>query len=358
MAASEAKPALEGVDLIKHYPASGGGRRRGRVVHAVDGVSVALWPGRTLGVVGESGSGKSTVAKLLSLLVTPTSGTIRLDGEAVDPRRAEAVRAYHGEVQMVFQDPFASLNPAKSIEYILSRPLYVHGRARTSRQAYEILTELLTSVGLTPPDDFLAKYPHELSGGQRQRVGFARALASGGRVLLADEPVSMLDVSIRAEVLNLMARLRDQKGLALMYITHDLASARYLSDDIMVMYAGEVVEFGPADEVVSEALHPYTQLLLASVPDPEAGLREDSRADVAALGEAPNMAAPPAGCRFHPRCPYATDICRSEAPSTGRKGTHWVRCHLYDQNARLRAPLPMAPGRTLPTTPQSPTPQA
>ncbi len=337
MAASEATPVLAGENLVKHYPASG--RGRGRVVHALDGVSVALWPGRTLGVVGESGSGKSTVAKLLSLLVRPTAGTIRLGGKVVDPSRARGVRAYHGEVQMVFQDPFSSLNPAKSIEYILSRPLYVHGRAKTGRQAYELLKDLLTSVGLTPPDDFLAKYPHELSGGQRQRVGFARALASGSRVLLADEPVSMLDVSIRAGLLNLMARLRDENGLALMYITHDLASARYLSDEVMVMYAGQVVEFAPADELVSNALHPYTQLLLASVPDPEAGLREDSAADVAALGEAPDMSAPPSGCRFHPRCPYATQVCREEEPPVSQSGAHWVRCHLYDAQARLREPL-------------------
>ncbi len=352
MPAQGAQPALEGVDLVKHYPAPGAGR--GRVVHALDGVSIALWPGRTLGVVGESGSGKSTVAKVLSLLVKPTSGTIRLAGKSVDIGRAQTVRDYHGEVQMVFQDPFSSLNPAKSIEYTLSRPLYVHGRARTGRQAYEILRDLLTSVGLTPPDDYLAKYPHELSGGQRQRVGFARALASGGRVLLADEPVSMLDVSIRAGILNLMARLRDENALALLYITHDLASARYLSDDIMVMYAGEVVEFGPADEVVGDALHPYTRLLLASVPDPEAGLREDSATTVAALGEAPNMASPPAGCRFHPRCPYATDICRSEPPPTGQRGAHWVRCHLYDRAALLREPLPMAASLAQPATTATP----
>ena len=332
-----ATPALEGENLVKHYPTRRGGRRR--VVHALDGVDVALFAGRTLGVVGESGSGKSTVARLLSLLVPPTLGTIRLGGKLIDRRRADVQREYHGQVQMVFQDPFSSLNPAKSVEYILSRPLYVHGRARTGRQAYELLTQLLTDVGLTPPNDFLAKYPHELSGGQRQRVGFARALASGSRVLLADEPVSMLDVSIRAGLLNLMARLRDENGLALMYITHDLASARYLSDEIMVMYAGEVVEFAPAEELVENALHPYTRLLLASVPDPDAGLREDSAATVAALGEAPNMAAPPSGCRFHPRCPYATEICRVEAPPVSRVGTHWLRCHLYDENARPHAPL-------------------
>jgi peptide/nickel transport system ATP-binding protein len=353
MAASEAKPALEGVDLIKHYPASGGGRRRGRVVHAVDGVSVALWPGRTLGVVGESGSGKSTVAKLLSLLVTPTSGTIRLDGEAVDPRRAEAVRAYHGEVQMVFQDPFASLNPAKSIEYILSRPLYVHGRARTSRQAYEILTELLTSVGLTPPDDFLAKYPHELSGGQRQRVSFARALAARPSVLLADEPVSMLDVSIRLEMLNLLNDLRQRFSLAMLYITHDIASARYFADEILVMYAGEIVERGPAEEVTQFPAHPYTQLLVASAPDPD-NLGSTLRGRVrrrgpSASGRPQNLEGAAAeGCPFNLRCPFADDQCRREDPAlTQISDTRGAACWHLD----LAAPdLVSGPGGGAETT--------
>jgi len=327
---AETAAILRADNLVKHYPAT---RGRGRVVHALDGVSVALYPGRTLGIVGESGSGKSTLAKLLSLLVPATSGTIYLEGQVVRPNHAETVRHYRSIVQMVFQDPFSSLNPAKSIEQILERPLYVHGRAHSAREALAHLRDILTLVGLTPPDDFLIKYPHELSGGQRQRVGIARALATGSRVLLADEPVSMLDVSIRAGILNLLGRLRDEEHLALMYITHDLASARYLSDEVLVMYAAEGVEFASSDELVASPLHPYTQLLLSSVPDPDAALGEDVL-PAAARSDPPNMAAPPPGCRFHPRCPYAMPICAEEAPKMETTATgHWVRCHLYGPGA-------------------------
>lgn len=330
-------PILSAEGLVKHYAAS---RGKGRVVHALDGVSVDLYPGRTLGVVGESGSGKSTTAKLLSLLVKPTAGTIRLNGQVVDPRRADQVQRYRSMVQMVFQDPFSSLNPAKSIEQTLERPLYVHGRAHHAREAYEQLREILELVGLTPPDDFLMKYPHELSGGQRQRVGIARALATGSKVLLADEPVSMLDVSIRAGVLNLLARLRDEEGLALLYITHDLASARYLSDEILVMYAAEGIEFATSDELVRQPLHPYTQLLLSSVPDPEGTGEVDL--PLAARSDPPNMVSPPPGCRFHPRCPFAMPICSEEEPHLERaENGHWVRCHLYGSGLRPKAGSPV-----------------
>lgn len=320
---------LEGVRLVKHYPPVRA-RGKGKVVHALDGVNIALRQGRCLGVVGESGSGKSTIARVLSLLVEPTSGEIRLDGRRVKPRSASELARYRSQVQMVFQDPFSSLNPAKSIEYILSRPLIVRGRAHGRAEVRRQLNELLETVGLTPPDEFLVKYPHELSGGQRQRVGFARALAVGARVLLADEPVSMLDVSIRAGILNLMARLRDESGLAIMYITHDLASARYLSDDIMVMYAGEAVEFGPADLVCRQSLHPYTQLLLSSVPDADAP--GGGPLPPGAQSEPPNTVDPPTGCRFHPRCPYAMPICSEVSPEPvyGPDG-RWVRCHLYTE---------------------------
>ena len=310
--------------LTKHYPAVG----RVGTVHALDDLAIELRAGRVLGMVGESGSGKSTAARVLSLLVMPTKGTIELDGEPVDIRRRGAVRKYRSTVQMVFQDPFSSLNPARRVDQILDRPLLLHHHA-TRRDVTDRLRDLLTQVGLTPPDEFLEKYPHELSGGQRQRVGIARALATGSRVLLADEPVSMLDVSIRAGILNLLAGLRDSRGLALLYITHDLASAHYLSDDIMVMYAGEAIEYGPSDVIVEDAKHPYTKLLLASVPEPGTP-RPLDRARSAA-GDLPDMSRPPAGCRFHPRCPYTMDICRTEAPVvTPLDEGHWVRCHLVD----------------------------
>jgi peptide/nickel transport system ATP-binding protein len=326
--------SLTGEGLVKHYPAF---RGRGQVVHALDGVTVHLASGKTLGVVGESGSGKSTIARVLCLLTPPTAGVIRLDGRAVDLRNRQEVRRYRRHVQMVFQDPFSSINPANPIEYTLARPLVLHGRAHGRRELEERLEHLLEMVGLTPPDEFLAKYPHELSGGQRQRVGFARALATGSRVLLADEPVSMLDVSIRAGILNLMAGLRDREGLSLMYITHDLASARYLSDEILVMYAGEAVEFAPAEALVAEPLHPYAQLLLSSVPDPDAVAEETP--PVGVTSEPPNMVSPPSGCRFHPRCPYVMDRCRTESPApTEGEGGRWVRCHLYGPGAVRTAP--------------------
>lgn len=308
--------------LAKHYPRVG----KSGVVHALDDLSVELRAGRTLGMVGESGSGKSTAARVLSLLVMPTTGTIDLDGEPVDPRRGGSVRKYRSAVQMVFQDPFSSLNPAKRIDQILERPLLLHHHA-TRRDVSDRLVELLHQVGLTPAHEFLEKYPHELSGGQRQRVGIARALATGSRVLLADEPVSMLDVSIRAGILNLLAGLRDTKGLALLYITHDLASAHYLSDEIVVMYAGEAVEAGPSDGIVEEPRHPYTRLLLSSVPEPG---KSRTEAPTSPGADMPDMSAPPTGCRFHPRCPHAMDICSVESPTVTRMGTDtWVRCHLF-----------------------------
>lgn len=329
-AAADELPIVEGLNLVKHYPPTRS-RGKGQVVHALDGVTVSLRRGHTLGVVGESGSGKSTIAKLLALLVEPTSGDIRLDGRSVNLHSSAEVARYRSKVQMVFQDPFSSLNPARSIDYTLSRPLLVHGQVHGRRELNQRLDELLETVGLTPPDEYLAKYPHELSGGQRQRVGFARAIAAGARVLLADEPVSMLDVSIRAGILNLMAKLRDESGLAIMYITHDLSSARYLSDDILVMYAGEAVEYGPADAVCRQPLHPYTQLLISSVPDPDAGGKAGPLPP-GAESEPPDTIDPPTGCRFHPRCPFAMPICREISPSPvyGPDG-RWVRCHLYTE---------------------------
>ena len=233
---------------------------------AVDRVSFDLIPGRTVALVGESGSGKSTIARMLARLERPTAGTItvtRGDGSAVPNS------AYRRHVQMVFQDPFASLNPFHSIEHHIARPLRLHRRTRGGQQTHERVLQMLERVNLTPAADIAARRPHELSGGQRQRVAIARALAPGADVVIADEPVSMLDVSIRLEVLNLMARLQREDDLAVLYITHDLATARHFSDEILVMYRGRVVERGPADEVILNPQHPYTQLLALAAPDPE-----------------------------------------------------------------------------------------
>jgi peptide/nickel transport system ATP-binding protein len=325
---------LEAVGLTKHFPVRRRARdllsRRRRAVRAVDEVSLVLRRGRVTAMVGESGSGKSTVARLLAQLVHQTSGEIRLHGAVVRAHSGRGFRAHCRRVQLVFQDPFASLNPVHTVRYHLTRALRIH---RGGENLTEGLHDLLTRVSLTPPEQFLAKYPYELSGGQRQRVAIARALAAGPDVLLADEPVSMLDVSIRLGVLNLLRELRDRLHLAILYITHDIASARYFADDVLVMYAGQVVEGGDGEAVTQQAAHPYTRLLIASAPDPDRIAGEATEHAAEAGGEPPSLIDPPSGCRFHPRCPHAMARCSATAPprlSVGHNGSgHWAACWLY-----------------------------
>jgi peptide/nickel transport system ATP-binding protein len=281
--------------------------RGGAVVHAVEDVSIALPEGGITAIVGESGSGKSTLARLLARLIKPTSGQLLVDGRPVAGR---AGRGFTRQVQLVLQDPFSSLNPVHDVRYHLARPLQVHGLVPAGVSLDDAITSLLERVALTPADQFIRKYPHELSGGQRQRVAVARALAVQPRVLLADEPVSMLDVSIRLGLLNLLGGLRDSEGLTILYITHDIASARYLADVIAVMYAGQLVESGPAGTVTDNPTHPYTQLLVSAAPDPGRAGRPDLRGS----GSVPSLLAPPSGCRFHPRCPHAMKVCAESAP--------------------------------------------
>jgi peptide/nickel transport system ATP-binding protein len=295
---------LEARDLTKHYKVRTKQFGRAKIVHAAEGISLGLHAGRVTAVVGESGSGKSTVSRLLARTTTPTGGELLLDGE---PVTGKVSRAYRSRVQLVLQDPFASLNPVHDVRYILGRPLKIHGYAGDDID--ESIKDLLRRVALEPAEQFIDKYPHELSGGQRQRVAIARALAVRPDVLLADEPVSMLDVSIRLGVLNLLADLRDRDGLAILYVTHDIASARYLAEEIVVMYAGEIVEAGPAVEVTDAPTHPYTQLLLSAAPDPD-GLPER----LGQRGAPPSLVEPPTGCRFHPRCPFAMPVCSVSAP--------------------------------------------
>jgi peptide/nickel transport system ATP-binding protein len=256
---------LEARDLVKDFTVRSGLRRT--KLRAVDRVSFTLEPGRTVALVGESGSGKSTIARMIARLEKPSAGLItvtRPDGEQVSDRD------YRHRVQMVFQDPFASLNPFHTVEHHLARPLLLHGRAKGRAETSRLVAELLERVSLFPAQDFAPRRPHELSGGQRQRVAIARALAPGAEVVVADEPVSMLDVSIRLGVLKLLARLQREENLAVLYITHDLATARHFSDEILVLYRGRVVERGPADEVILNPRHPYTKLLAAASPDPDA----------------------------------------------------------------------------------------
>ncbi len=336
---------LEAVGLTKHFPV----RKRLRdlfaktppIVHAVDDVSFALRRGRVTALVGESGSGKSTVARLLAQLYPRTAGKLLLHGAPTRVRGGRAFRSYVRRVQLILQDPFASLNPVHTVRYHLTRSLRIHGNAgRTSEDLEKALADLLTRVKLTPPQRFLDVFPHELSGGQRQRVAIARALGANPEALLADEPVSMLDVSIRLGVLNLLRDLKERLNLAILYITHDIASARYFADETIVMYAGRMVEGGDSETVTQNPAHPYTQLLIVSAPDPDritgeggsAGFGEAAQSD-RGRGEPPSLISPPAGCRFHPRCPHAMPRCTVDLPprlAIADRPGHWAACWLYD----------------------------
>ena len=324
-------PVLEGRDLTKYFRVKRGrGMLARRVpINAVDRVSVRLDAGKVTALVGESGAGKTTVGRLLTQIIKPDAGQVLLNGK---PAPAGRPRSYAAQVQMVFQDPFASLNPVHRVRHHLVRPLQIHHTADGSVD--EAVAELLRRVALKPPENFTRKFPYELSGGQRQRVAIARALAVRPRVLIADEPVSMLDVSIRLGVLNLLADLRDKEHLAILYVTHDIASARYLADTIVVMYAGQVVESAPSVSLTDNPAHPYTQLLLSAAPDPD-------RAEPPHLegrGAPPSLSAPPSGCRFHPRCPFAMEVCKRQAPpSITVSANHTAACWLHVDPAQRQA---------------------
>src|SRR5438105_7998993 len=328
------EPVLEAVHLRKEFPLHSlklfG---PSQAVHAVEDASLALRPGRATALVGESGSGKTTVARLLARLYTPTAGTIRYGQEMVKARGEVTLRAYRRHVQIVFQDPFSSLNSVHTVRYHLSRPLRIHGYAHNTAEETQLIMSLLERVNLTPAEQLTQKFPHQLSGGQRQRAALARALAAKPSVLLADEPVSMLDVSIRLDMLNLLLRLKEEEHLALLFITHDLASARYFAEETLVMYAGQMVEGGPSEEVIQRPKHPYTQLLISAAPDPaHLGPDGKSKAKLPARGEIPSLIHPPGGCRFHPRCPHAMPVCSQRfPPRTELGGGHWTHCFLYEE---------------------------
>ena len=300
-------------------------------VQAVEDASLTLYPGRATALVGESGSGKTTVARILAGLYEPSAGIIRFRGEPIKLTGSHVLRRYRRHVQLIFQDPFSSLNPVHTVRYHLARPLHIHGHAHNAAQETQQGLALLNRVSLSPAEQFIQKYPHQLSGGQRQRVAIARALAAQPEVLLADEPVSMLDVSIRLDILNLLLRLKDEEQLALLFITHDIASARYFAEDTQVMYAGQMVEGGPSEEIIQRPKHPYTQLLLSAAPDPDR-LSPDGKSTTTppARGEIPSLIHPPTGCRFHPRCPHAMPVCRERFPKrTDLGGGHWTHCFLH-----------------------------
>jgi peptide/nickel transport system ATP-binding protein len=316
---------LETRGLSKHFPI--GGLFSRRRLHAVDDVDLTIEQRQIVALVGESGSGKSTVARLLAALYPPTSGEILFEGRPLSTIRGRReMLAYRSDVPMVFQDPFSSLNPTFRVSHGIMRGLTLHRRDLRASERTAEAERVLEAVGLSPAAEVLQRYPYELSGGQRQRIGFAQALAYRPKLILADEPVSMLDVSIRIGLLNLMARLRDAEGVSILYITHDIASARYVADRVVVMYAGQVAEAGPTEQVLAAPQHPYTRLLLSAVPDPKAPPRVTADTD---RGEPPRVVDPTPGCRFRFRCPLVVDTCHHVTPVPNPVGPdHVAACHV------------------------------
>ena len=309
--------------VVKHFPVKG----TGRTIHAVNGVSLEIAPGETLGIVGESGCGKSTLGRLVLRLIEADSGEIRFEGEDLRRLSPAALRAVRRKMQIVFQDPYASLDPRQSVGDILAEPLVIHGIGnRKSRRAR--VEELLRLVGL--PDDAAGRYPHEFSGGQRQRIGIARAIALEPKLIVADEPVSALDVSIQSQILNLLVDLKRALGLSYLFISHDLSVIEHVSDRVAVMYLGRIVETGRADDLYANPAHPYTQALISAIPEPDP---DRPRQRIVLAGDVPNPESLPPGCPFHPRCPKAMSQCAQVPPASrdiGRDGvSHLVSCHLY-----------------------------
>ncbi len=319
-------PLLQTEDLVKHYPVRGGLlSKRSGAVRAVDGVSFEVARGETLGLVGESGCGKTTVARLVLRLEAPTAGRVSFDGEDLLALSSKALRVKRRELQIVFQDPMSSLNPRMTVREILAEPLSVH-RVATGAALEARVDALLEQVGL--PASWRQRYPHEFSGGQRQRIGVARAIALGPKLVVCDEAVSALDVSVQAQVLNLLLELRERLGLAYLFISHDLSVVRHVSHRVAVMYLGQIVEQAPTARLFGAPAHPYTKALLSAIPVPDPRRRRER---IVLAGDVPSPANPPAGCRFHTRCPFVMPRCKQEEPPAYRVGEgHEVRCFLAD----------------------------
>ncbi len=318
---------LEVKNLVKYFPVRGGVFSRVRnYVKAVDGISFAVKPGETLGLVGESGCGKSTAGRSILRLIEPTSGEINFEGENICELSNEELRKRRRQMQIIFQDPYASLNPRMTIGSIVGEPLTIHKVAK-GQERKDRVEQLLHRVGLRP--EHIRRYPHEFSGGQRQRIGLARALALNPKLIIGDEPVSALDVSIQAQVINLLEDLQKDLGIAYVMIAHDLAVVQHVSDRIAVMYLGKIVELAEADELVSSPKHPYTEALLSAVPVPDPTVKTER---ILLKGDVPSPVNPPSGCRFHTRCPYKEDICEQEDPPILEMSpAHTVACHLSEK---------------------------
>ena len=320
------EPLLRVSHLVKNFPARGtllGGG--GEQVHAVDDVSFEIGAGETLGLVGESGCGKSTTGRCVLRLIEPSSGEVWLEGKSVQELDGKALGALRRDMQIIFQDPYASLNPRMTIGAIIGEALTIHKLAATRAEYEDRIVELLRHVGLNP--DHMRRYPHEFSGGQRQRVGIARALAVSPKLIVCDEPVSALDVSVQAQVINLLADLQDEFRLSYLFIAHDLAVVQHISTRVAVMYLGRIVELAPAEELYENPLHPYTEALLSAVPTPDPTVRKQR---VRLEGDIPNPIHPPSGCHFHTRCPIRElPLCSTEKPELKQTAAgHWVACHL------------------------------
>ena len=307
-------------NLTKHFPVSGG-----KVVHAVDDVSFTITKGKTLGLVGESGCGKSSCARTVIRIYEPTSGKIFLDGADISNLTQKELLPHRRKMQMIFQDPYASLNARMTVQDIIAEPLRAHHICKNKAEEREMVAEMLHQVGLN--QEHANRYAHEFSGGQRQRVGIARALILQPQLVICDEPISALDVSIQAQVVNMLRAFQEQQGLTYLFIAHDLSMVRYVSDDVGVMYLGQLVEKCETDEIYAHPLHPYTQGLLSSVPIPDPVLaRKKESAGI--MGDIPSPIAPPSGCRFHTRCPYAEERCKTEVPVFAEAAPgHFVACH-------------------------------
>jgi oligopeptide transport system ATP-binding protein len=328
---------LQVSDLKMHFPITKGivFQKQVGAIKAVDGINFSLYRGETLGLVGESGCGKSTTGRAILQLYRPTGGEVIFEGKDLTKVKGEDLRKMRRRMQMIFQDPYASLNPRMTVGSIIGEPLEVHNIGANKKERQERVQELLKIVNLNPY--FINRYPHEFSGGQRQRIGIARALAVNPSFIVCDEPISALDVSIQAQIINLLEDLQDEFGLTYLFIAHDLSVVRHISDRIAVMYLGKIVELAQRDELYEKPMHPYTQALLSAVPIPDPSI-ENQRQRIILEGDVPSPANPPKGCHFSTRCPRVMDICRQvEPPFKDYGGGHFVACHLYEPGGGLSA---------------------